>query len=217
MRISIYLLLLGALCCGTSWAASGPHVSGSQPHTVRPSFVQASAVPQMQATPYIAVGDCNLTEVWLQSPAARIYWNGVWRPTQINMVGMPFRDPALVPPLFHEKKRQPPVRRSPRVAAAVGKCCCKDAGKCPCTLPARKCECLTAGQVADKQSQKAPKDAAPVQGPVAPKAAVEPIPAAPVPPLLPGTKPAQSSVQQVTAKTAPSRPPAIPKAPTPLQ
>lgn len=58
---------------------------------------------------YLPNGAVNLDEIWTQDGGARLYWNDVLIPRELNMAGNSWVDPALVPQLIPEK--QTPVRR----------------------------------------------------------------------------------------------------------
>jgi len=231
MRMFILLLLLAFSCGGTAWAAQARDLSpSSSAFAGSHSPVVYSPVPP--AVPYMPVGSVNLTEVWLQSPAARMYWNGVGRPTQINLGIGAFRDPALVPLLLPEKSKARQARRGSRGGAsraALVKCNCMVPVKCTCVISGGKCSCVAAGQAAAKPAKPAAgggqaaltpppgEEAGAAPRPTPPATGEAPTPAplsAPAPkaaavPALPLPAPVQAA--------AGSRAPSIPKAPTPLQ
>lgn len=223
---SVILVVLVILGCGTVQAAQAAAISGApQPPTVHTPTVSIPAVvpPQVPVVPqpelYLPSSSINLTQVWLHSPAARMYWNGVPHPTQINMGVGSFRDPALVSPLFPEQKpraRGPRRARSGSTATASKACACK--AVCPCV--ANKCVCATGGKPPSPSvtgrsvgGQTEGAQAAPAKPSVQQQAAAVPPLPAPAVSAIPPVPPAAAAVPAVPVP----RPPAIPKTPSPLQ
>jgi hypothetical protein len=57
-------------------------------------------------------GRMNITEEWKNSGAARLYWNTLMMPRQIQMGGATFHDPALVPELSPGGRPVPSERKN---------------------------------------------------------------------------------------------------------
>lgn len=223
---SVILFVLVFLWGGNVWAAqpqaptmNTPVVSSPTVHSPTVTPPLAPLVPQPEL--YLPSSSINLTEAWLHSTAPRMYWNGVARPTQINMGVGSFRDPALVPPLFSEQKPRARSQRS-RVrsgnkATSVNACQCKTPVKCTCVVPAQKCECRAADASPARLSAKPSSSLVVTAPPLAQTAAPAQRQAAAVPPLpAPATTNVAPLPPALPAVPAP-RPPAVPKTPTRLQ
>ena len=87
-------LALGAaiLCFGVMSDLSGLSFAG----------VAESSLP-----PTMPDGGPNLTEAWMRTGGARLYWNTLTQPRQIRMMGAAFADPAAVPELMPSPQGQP--------------------------------------------------------------------------------------------------------------
>lgn len=88
---------LGAaiLCFGLTSGLSGVSFAG----------VAESSLPQT-----LPDGGPNLTEAWMRTGGARLYWNTLTQPRQIRMVGAAFADPAAVPELMSSPQGQPDAK-----------------------------------------------------------------------------------------------------------
>ncbi|OXS29091.1 MAG: hypothetical protein BCS36_01315 [Desulfovibrio sp. MES5] len=82
------------LCFGVTSGMSGVSFAG----------VAESSLPQT-----LPDGGPNLTEAWMRTGGARLYWNTLTQPRQIRMVGAAFADPAAVPELMSSPQGQPDV------------------------------------------------------------------------------------------------------------
>ena len=80
------------LCFGITTGLSGVSLAG----------VAESSLPQT-----LPDGGPNLTESWMRTGGARLYWNTLTQPRQIRMVGAAFADPAAVPELMSSPQGQP--------------------------------------------------------------------------------------------------------------
>lgn len=74
---------------------------------VSPAIAAESSLPQT-----LPNGSSNLTEIWMRSGGARLYWNTLTQPRQIRMVGAAFADPAAVPELMPSPQGQPEAKSS---------------------------------------------------------------------------------------------------------
>lgn len=209
MRTVILCIFMYMICSGIAWAAQPQQLE--QPSVPMIQSQMTSVLPA--AKPYIPVGSVNLTEVWLQSPAARMYWNGVLRPTQINIGAGGFRDPALVPLLSVGKEKTSRSRQKRSGASKASrsstseKCKCLTAVKCACAVSASRCACAPSAAV--KPPRTAPAAALTLPAPalaVQSQSASSPAASANLSPTIP---PLPAAAGQ--------RPPAIPKTPTRLQ
>lgn len=90
---------LGAaiLCFGVTSGLTG----------VSPAIAAESSLPQT-----LPNGSSNLTEIWMRSGGARLYWNTLTQPRQIRMVGAAFADPAAVPELMPSPQGLPEAKSS---------------------------------------------------------------------------------------------------------
>lgn len=73
-----------------------PSLAGDLP----PGSVYPSQLPN-----YLPNGAANLDEVWTRNGGARLYWNSVYIPKQLNLAGATWVDPALVPELNLQPQR----------------------------------------------------------------------------------------------------------------
>ncbi|MDR2574536.1 MAG: hypothetical protein LBC94_09405 [Desulfovibrio sp.] len=72
------------------------------------SLPPSSAQPESSAL----TARTNLTEEWKTSGAARLYWNTLVSPRQLQMGGASFKDPASVPELLSNPPSTPKSRKT---------------------------------------------------------------------------------------------------------
>ncbi|MDE5831557.1 MAG: hypothetical protein K2H64_00970 [Desulfovibrio sp.] len=125
LNFAIFALAL-AIFPDVAKSASAPPPPGYEPSLagdMAPGSVYPSQLPQ-----YLPNGAVNLDEAWTQYGGARLYWNSVRIPKQLNLAGATWVDPALVPELNLQPQKTTvkkrvwrPAKRRVAVKKAVAK------------------------------------------------------------------------------------------------
>lgn len=109
-----------AIVPGVALAAQQSPPPGYEP-SIPTQFSSQGGMVVQQFPEYLPNGAVNLDEAWILDGGARLYWNSVRVPQQINLAGQTWIDPASVPLLFPQKQPVQPRKRYYRRRAKVAK------------------------------------------------------------------------------------------------